>query len=154
VTPRFVRGTPLRIAGLRRTHLSAKYADTTRKQWIELVGIGPIGGQRSQIAYGVYCGDHVHPGQPQFDYLTGVEVALPDPLPQGVDAIDLPAADYAVFAHDGHVRDMRAMWPRILSDWLPANRLSAGPRFERYGERFDPVMASGPVEIWIAVTTN
>ncbi|MEG3179849.1 GyrI-like domain-containing protein [Sphingomonas sp. LT1P40] len=154
MTPRFQRGGPLRIAGLRRTHIAAKLAETTRKQWIELIGLGPIPGQRSQVAYGVFCGDHAHPGQDRFDYLTGVEIALPDPLPSGRDAIDIPATHYAVFAHDGHVRDMRALWPKILTDWLPANRLAPGPRFERYGESFDPVMASGPVEIWVPVATN
>lgn len=151
MTPRLERGPALRIAGLRRTHLAGNHPETTRRQWFELVGISPIPGQSSQIAYGVYCDPNGHPGLPRFDYLTGVAVPADQPLPTGVDRIDLPAARYAVFAHDGNVREMRALWPRILGEWIAPGRLAPGPRFERFGVEFEPVLASGPAEIWVPV---
>ncbi len=151
MTPRLERAPALRIAGLRRTHLAGNHPETTRRQWFELVGISPVAGQSSQIGYGVYCDAGGHPGLPRFDYLTGVIVPADQPLPPSIDAIDLLASTYAVFGYDGNVREMRALWPRILGEWIAPDRLAPGPRFERFSAEFEPVLASGPAEIWVPV---
>jgi AraC family transcriptional regulator len=58
-----------------------------------------------------------------------------------------------VFAHGGHISAISRLWMEIYDEWLPQSgcELAAAPSFECYGETFDPAVAIGNVEIWIAV---
>jgi AraC family transcriptional regulator len=71
---------------------------------------------------------------------------------------EIPANEYAVFAHDGHVSVLRNTFDSAVNDWLPASDFEMGRTgngepyvLERYGEKFDPMTGTGDIEIWIPV---
>ncbi|WP_179379921.1 AraC family transcriptional regulator [Jannaschia marina] len=102
------------------------------------------------VAYGV-CADA--DGAGSFRYLAGLAA---EARVDGLDAVDLPAARYAVFTHDGHISDLPRTVYTIWNRSLPDHGLDpAGtPDFEVYDRRFDPRTGRGPVEIWIPVMAD
>ena len=79
-------------------------------------------------------------------------------LPADLFCTEIPAGDYAVFSHDGHVSTLRNTFDLALRQWLPTSgfemgRSTAGEPYalERYGEKFDPVTGTGDIEIWIPI---
>ena len=87
-----------------------------------------------------------------FRYLTGVEVASTDGLPDDLSAVRLPANTYAVFRHPGHVSTIRSTCQHV-HEWLPKSGFEhAGTPsfFERYGEGFNPHTGLGDIEGWTA----
>ncbi|MCU4653599.1 AraC family transcriptional regulator [Roseibacterium sp. SDUM158016] len=101
--------------------------------------------ERATAAYGV---SFDHADGSDFRYLAGMEMAH---VPEGMEAVDIPARHYAVFTHDGSIGDLPrtiyTIWNKALpdADLAPAT----APEFERYDHRFDPVNGRGKVEIWI-----
>ncbi len=111
--------------------------------------IGHIPGQVGTAAYGL-----ISMNATGFEYVAGVEVASADDLPKGFVVRRLPASDYAVFEHVGHVSGIRETKHSIWSNWHQnaLNEPVEGmPDFEVYGDRFDARTGSGVVEIWIGV---
>jgi AraC family transcriptional regulator len=96
---------------------------------------------------------HTHDDAGNFDYLAGVEVSDFDELPPELHRLRIPAQRYAVFAHDGHVSDIRSVCHTIWNEWLPKSGLKAAdtPMQERYHARFDPQSGMGGFEIWLPV---
>ena len=87
-----------------------------------------------------------------FRYLAGME---PDDAttPQGMERLDIPAARYAVFTHDGHISDfpktVYTIWNKALAE---AKLCPAGtPDFEVYDQRFNVETGRGQVDICIPV---
>jgi AraC family transcriptional regulator len=72
-------------------------------------------------------------------------------LPNGLIAITLAPATYAVFAHDGHVTEIRHTYEAIWNDWFPkSGRAPAeAPGFERHNATFDPRTGNGGCTIWL-----
>lgn len=99
-------------------------------------------------ATGVTYGVSQPIGESDFRYLAGMEW---DGVPEGMEAIDIPAARYAVFTHRGHVGELPKTIYSIWNKALPDNRLEPAmtPDFERYDTRFDAVTGRGEVEVWI-----
>jgi len=89
----------------------------------------------------------------EVDYLAGVEVSSFAGLPAELTQLTVAPQRYAVFAHGGHISEISRTWMDIFNVWLPQSgcELAAAPSFECYGEAFDPEVAIGNVEIWIAV---
>ena len=61
-------------------------------------------------------------------------------LPADLDCIQIPANEYAVFSHDGHVSKLRDTFDAVVNRWLPASsfeiaRPAGGEPYvlERYG---------------------
>lgn len=95
-----------------------------------------------------------------FDYLAGIEVANSSSLPEDWTTIYLPAQEYAVFSHQGHVSKLRNTLHQIFDQWLPTSNRKhaqggANPIhfFERYGEGFNPQTGFGDIEIWLPINT-
>jgi len=65
--------------------------------------------------------------------------------------VRVPAQNYAVFLHDGHVSKIGATYAAIWNEWLPNHQRVAadGVSLERHLESFDPRTGMGGVEIWI-----
>jgi AraC family transcriptional regulator len=89
------------------------------------------------------------------DYLCAAEVTKFGATPAGLVAVTVAPATYAVFAHDGHVTEIRETYEAIWNDWFPkSGRTPAqAPGFERHNPSFDPRTGNGGVTIWIPVVT-
>lgn len=148
-TVRYHEAGAMIIAGLKES-----YTQETRmripEQWQRFgAHLGRIPGQIGRVTYGV-CLSFEPPCS--FDYLTGVQVARVDALPERFVHVELAPQRYAVFEHVGHAsgipNTVQASWA-----WLNASehKASGAPSFERYGDGFDPVTLSGDTEIWIPI---
>jgi len=148
--PRREAGGPLLIAGLRARYSDAAIAGIPM-QWQRFGPyIGAIPAQAGREAYGVCCefDDTGH-----FDYVTGVAVSSLADLPDGITGVRVPANEYLVFHHPGHVSGIHATWRAIMNNWLPASkhRPANAPGFERYAADFNPDTGLGGVEIWVPI---
>ncbi|MBI1331195.1 MAG: helix-turn-helix domain-containing protein [Alphaproteobacteria bacterium] len=87
-------------------------------------------------------------------YVCATEVSRFGKLPKGLMEITIAPARYVVFAHDGHVTEMRETYSAIWNGWFPKSgyRPAETPGFERHNETFDPRTGNGGVTIWIPVT--
>lgn len=87
-------------------------------------------------------------------YVCAAEVSRFGKLPKGLMEITIAPARYVVFAHDGHVTEMRETYSAIWNDWFPKSgyRPAETPGFERHNETFDPRTGNGGVTIWIPLT--
>jgi len=148
--PRFVDGGPLLLAGLLE-HYRDGDMSAIPNQWQRFgPWMGNVPGQKGAVAYGVVCnGDD----EGTTDYLTAVEVTDFSALPPELSRLRLPAQRYAVWAHDGHISEIRSVWRSIWGEWVPerVKKLTDAPFFERYPERFDAKTGVGGFEIWLPV---
>ncbi|MEM7753092.1 MAG: GyrI-like domain-containing protein, partial [Pseudomonadota bacterium] len=64
----------------------------------------------------------------------------------------LPAGEYAVFAHEGHISGIGNTWSAIFEAWMPGADVSPadGPEFELYEPNFN-LEKPGGVAIWIPI---
>lgn len=94
-------------------------------------------------SYGVSC-DADEAGY--FRYVAGVEAKGTS---QGMDCVDIPAQQYAVFSHQGHVSDLPTTVYTVWNKYLPDAGLEAvkAPDFEVYDRRFDAQTSRGVVDI-------
>jgi AraC family transcriptional regulator len=146
--PAMVDGEGFLVAGISRTHHGSNAAMPA--QWGEFAPwLGHVPGQRGNTAYGVLYNDN----ESGIDYLTGVEVAGRNDLPDALAHLAIAPQRYAVFQHRGHVSTISATWQAIWSEWFPNSgyQAVAAPMLERYPETFDPVTGNGGFEIWIPV---
>jgi AraC family transcriptional regulator len=65
--------------------------------------------------------------------------------------VRIPAQQYVVFTHRGHISTIRSTWHTIWNTWLPGSghEVADAPDFERYDAVFDPRTGIGEVEIWL-----
>lgn len=149
--PRLVHGDTCLIAGS-----GCRYTpDTTQgipAQWQRLYLHHAAMLSKRQVAYGVCCnGDD----EGSFEYIAGVEVAGFGGLDPALSTLRLPAREYVVATHRGHISDIRCTWQAFVGDWLPRSglQLADAPEFEKYGEDFDDTSGTGDVEIWLPLQT-
>jgi AraC family transcriptional regulator len=153
---RFEAGPALLVAGIRRRVVGTE-ANPIPAQWKQAVAtMGGVKGRMGSEAYGVAFGMDEEAGA--FDYLAGIALGKPVPLPLGWSKIRIPAQKYAVFTHKGHVSGIRRTMTKIFGSWLPGSA-HALPRitpkqvffFERYGRDFNPSTGRGGIEIWLPI---
>lgn len=109
--------------------------------WAETVAVhGPS--LMGRETYGV-CAGFGEDGA--FDYWIASENAA-----ERMEALDLPACDYAVFDHAGHISSIGDTWDSIFNTWAPSadRKLAAGPEFELYAADFNPETPGG-VAVWM-----
>lgn len=146
---RFENGQSRLLAGIRRWHRFEAAEHGIRDQWRELQIHLPLPGQISSVTYGAICDSR--PGE--FEYLSGVEVENLSTVPKVLGKMRLQEQYYAIFRHSGRIASIRHTWTSIFENWLPNSQFRSAnrPDFERYDERFDPMTASGDVEVWVAI---
>ena len=147
--PKRVKRAAFSIAGLAGAY-TMETAQTIPNLW-EQFGphIGHIQRQVGTAAYGL-----ISMNATGFDYVAGVEISAADDLPKGFVMRKLPASEYAVFEHVGHVSGIRETKHAIWSNWhrnALIEPVEGMPDFEYYGDRFDAKTGSGVVEIWVGV---
>lgn len=138
VTPRIEKRPELRLAGMSR-----RFTLETRARipalWEEVAAeLGHV--MRGHVSFGV-CYDF---GEEGFRYLAGfVDDGRIDT--ERLDHVVLPAGNYAVFDHAGHISTIDGTWTAIFEDWMPNSDMAPGegPEFELYAVDFDPATAGG-----------
>lgn len=100
------------------------------------------------IAFGVFCNSD---DEGSFEYIAGVDVPSFSGLDPALSTLRLPAREYVVATHRGHISDIRRTWQAFVGDWLPRSGLRAAdaPDFEKYSAHFDDATGIGDVEIWL-----
>ncbi|HWA62160.1 MAG TPA: AraC family transcriptional regulator [Caulobacteraceae bacterium] len=133
------------------------FADAIREvpvQWRRFASLGHLVDDRAEpMAVGVMSAVRE---DGRFDYLCGFVVHRFDALPAGLSRLRIAPADYAVFAHPGHIASLPATYAAIWNDALPQAGLTVteGPLIERHGSSFDAATGLGGVEIWVPVTAR
>ncbi len=146
--PRREAGGALLIAGMRARYSLETIAGIPM-QWQRFGPfIGAISGRIGGEIYGVCC-EFDESGH--YDYVCGVAVSRLADLSPELSGVRIPAREYLVFRHRGHISGISATWRAIMERWLPGSglRMADAPGFERYAAEFDSSTGLGGVEIWI-----
>lgn len=146
-TPRIELGTTQLIAGL-----GCRYSDATTQgipaQWqrlaLSLQGFATTG----RTAFGVFCNSD---DEGSYEYIAGYNVSSFSGLNPAWSTIRLPARNYVVATHRGHISAIRRIWQTFTGSWLPESGLDVAdaPDFERYAADFNDDTGTGTVEIWV-----
>jgi AraC family transcriptional regulator len=89
----------------------------------------------------------------ELTYLHGVAVEQGTDIPGGLDVIEVPAGEWAVFRTEGpHPEALQATWAATATDWFPSNpwRLRPGPSIVAVINRTDD-FSSVTTELWLPV---
>ncbi|GAB1513409.1 AraC family transcriptional regulator [Actinophytocola sp. KF-1] len=89
----------------------------------------------------------------ELTYLHGVAISRDTPVPDDLDAIEVPAGRWAVFRTAGpHPQALQNTWAATATDWFPANpwRLRPGPSIVTVLERAED-FSSATCELWLPV---
>lgn len=154
--PRVETHGPLMIAGL-RVPLGEDSAIALPRLWQQFsLYFGHLPQQVDRQAYGLCI--HKEADTWDFDYLAGCAIWDNHDLPPALSTFTLPAQDYAIFTHEGHVSQLRVTLEAIFSEWLPNcpyHQVSGDHNYlhflEYYGENFDSATGWGGMAIWLPV---
>lgn len=89
----------------------------------------------------------------ELTYLHGVAVSDGTPVPEDLDAIDVPAGAWAVFRTAGpYPAALQSTWAATASDWFPSNpwRLRPGPSMVAILDRAAD-FSTATTELWLPV---
>ncbi|MBZ3906119.1 AraC family transcriptional regulator [Streptomyces brasiliscabiei] len=89
----------------------------------------------------------------ELTYLHGVALTRDTPLPDGLDAIEVPAGMWAVFRTSGpHPQALQTTWAATATEWFPSNpwRLRPGPSVVAILDRSDD-FTTATCELWLPV---
>lgn len=92
------------------------------------------------------------PGR-NFEKWAGAPVSPEEPLPAGLELLNIPPGDYAVFIYRGKASDAPGIYRYIFTEWLPASsfRLDDRPHFAVMGKGYKGEDPESEEEIWIPV---
>jgi AraC family transcriptional regulator len=154
--PRFAHRKSLLIAGLRRRFSTDALHDIPLL-WRDFAQQrAQIPGAVGNTAYGIVIqGAHA---AGSVEYLAGQEVKSLARVPDEFDSMRIPAHQYAIFPHRGHVKTLKHTMMVIWNEWLPTSgRVASHPEadspnmIEYYGEDFDPESGLGTIEVWLPI---
>jgi AraC family transcriptional regulator len=89
----------------------------------------------------------------ELTYLHGVAVTEETPVPDGLDAIEVPAGSWAAFRTSGpYPSALQQTWAATATEWFPSNpwRLRPGPSIVSVLERADD-FSTATCELWLPV---
>lgn len=89
----------------------------------------------------------------ELTYLHGVALTRDTPLPDGLDAIEVPAGMWAVFRTSGpHPQALQTTWAATATEWFPSNpwRLRPGPSVVAILDRSED-FTTATCELWLPV---
>jgi AraC family transcriptional regulator len=89
----------------------------------------------------------------ELTYLHGVAVTADTPVPDGLDAIEVPAGTWVVFRSSGpHPQALQTVWAATATEWFPSNpwRLRPGPSITVTLEHAAD-FSTATCELWMAV---
>ncbi|MFF2777538.1 GyrI-like domain-containing protein [Streptomyces sp. NPDC058052] len=89
----------------------------------------------------------------ELTYLHGVALSRDTPVPDGLDAIEVPGGMWAVFRTSGpHPQALQRVWAATATEWFPSNpwRLRQGPSIVAVLERAAD-FTTATCELWLPV---
>jgi len=89
----------------------------------------------------------------ELTYLHGVAVSEETVIPSGLDVIDVPAGEWAVFVTAGsYPGSLQSTWAATATDWFPSNpwRLRPGPSIVAVLDRAED-FSTATTELWLPV---
>lgn len=89
----------------------------------------------------------------ELTYLHGVAIDAATPVPDDLDAIEVPSGSWAVFRVTGdYPAALQDVWAATATEWFPSNpwRLRPGPSIVAVLDR-SPDFTSATVELWLPV---
>ena len=89
----------------------------------------------------------------ELTYLHGVAVTETTPVPEDLDAIEVPAGTWAVFRAEGaYPAVLQSTWAATATDWFPSNpwRLRPGPSIVAVLDRAAD-FSTASCELWLPV---
>ncbi|WP_321340671.1 AraC family transcriptional regulator [uncultured Cohaesibacter sp.] len=88
-----------------------------------------------------------------FHYTAALKVPDNAPVPNGMEKINVPAQEYAIFTHKGTLDTLTTTNDYIWKTWLPKAgfELADAPDIEVYGSKWDPSQDSGEIEIYVPI---
>ncbi len=92
----------------------------------------------------------------ELTYLHGVAVSGATPVPDDLDAIEVPAGTWAVFRTSGpHPQALQTAWAATATEWFPSNpwRLRPGPSIVSVLERAED-FSTATCELWLPVEST
>lgn len=111
--------------------------------------IGQVPGEVPGAFYGI-CTNADSNG---LDYISAMEVRDFSDIPEEFTRTRIPAQRYAVFAHGGHISEIRSVIQAAFGEGIAKAGLAMAdaPSLEKYGGSFDPATGNGGYEIWVPV---
>jgi AraC family transcriptional regulator len=150
--PRIERVGELLFVGLNE-HVAYAEMQSIAGQWQRFMSsfYGDIDHKLAEPPVGITTGSDEN----GIDYVCAAGVSTFGRVPKACIKVTLAPAVYAVFAHDGHVTQLRETYNAIWNDWFPkSSRTPAeAPGFERHNSTFDPRTGNGGVTIWLPINT-
>jgi AraC family transcriptional regulator len=104
------------------------------------------------VCYGVVRQEHAD--TERLEYHAAIEVTATDALPEGMHALEVPAATYAHFEHRGAAQRVDHTVSYAYATWLPQSgrRHTYGPDLEIYGAAYHPTSEDSLFHYAIPVT--
>ncbi len=89
----------------------------------------------------------------EFEKWAAVQVTGFENLPDGMEALTIPAGLYAVFIHKGPAADGPKTFQYIFTQWLPHSGyvVDNRPHFEVMGEKYKADSPDSEEELWVPV---
>jgi AraC family transcriptional regulator len=102
-------------------------------------------------SFGLCIGDMDYKQTGVFRYVAGQQVTDAAAVPDGMLAVTVPEATYAVFTHRGTLETLGQTYDYIYGTWLPTSgrEVADTPDFELYDDRFDATSPSSEMDIYI-----
>ncbi len=102
-------------------------------------------------SFGLCIGDPDYKQTGVFRYVAGQAVTEGATVPDGMVAVTVPEATYAVFTHRGTLETLGQTYDYIYGTWLPTSgrELADTPDFEFYDNRFDATSPSSEMDIYV-----
>ena len=151
--PRFVDEPLIRVVGLVE-RCSFDTTITIAAQWQRFMAVyyDAISEKFDRIPIGV---NQPADDDGRFQYMCGAEVSRFGTHAPELQRIEIPARQYAVFEHRGHVSTIYETYRSIWSDALPATGRSVAdaPVIERHNPTFDPRSGEGGLTLWIPLSS-
>lgn len=150
--PRLMRDGMRLVAGLGCRYTSDR-TQGIPAQWQRLYLQHPALLRRGRIALGVFCNSD---DEGTFEYIAGMDVPDFGGLDPALATLRIPAREYVVATHRGHISAIRRTWQAFVGDWLPRSGLQVAdaPEFEKYSQDFDDATGVGDVEIWLPLGSS
>ena len=146
--PRFVDEPPMRVVGLAEI-CSFDTAVTIPAQWQRFMArYDAIPEKLDRIPIGI---NQPADDDGRFQYLCGAEVRRFGEHPRELQRLEIPARQYAVFDHRGHVSTIYETYRHIWNIAMPASSrtVADAPTIERHNETFDTRTGEGGLTVWI-----
>jgi AraC family transcriptional regulator len=89
----------------------------------------------------------------ELTYLHGVAIGKDTAIPTGLDVIEVPAGEWAVFRASGpYPQTLQSTWAATAKDWFPSNpwRLRPGPSIVAVLDRAEN-FSRATTELWLPV---